>query len=352
MADEQSALSGLYDYLRNSGAGLARGARTAREFMDSVTPGPATVAALLPGAGVVQGAQDARNARNAFNQGQYGQAFGDAVSSVVNTGSEMLGPLGKAAPAILAGIGARTAPMDDLRRAFQMERAGATPDDIWREAGWERGKDTKWRFEIPDRDSYVNGETYDLGSRNYKTVPFGDLLNHPELYEAYPVLRGLPVVPEPGTGGAYYGSRIGLGVDGGIARAQDTLLHEGQHAVQGLEGFATGSNQEYIRQAATEGFRKAIDRANSPEEADHIKRLFRSFQVNASPASYDAYLATAGEAEARNVAESRAGLTPDAAWRSRPELTEDPRFPRAKQILPNYPGEVPRVRDPLPWAKR
>ena len=71
-------LGGADDYLRNSYDGLARGAKASREFMDSVTPGPALFASMLPGAGLVQGGQDALSARDAFNRGQYGKALGDA----------------------------------------------------------------------------------------------------------------------------------------------------------------------------------------------------------------------------------------------------------------------------------
>lgn len=339
MANE-GALSGLYDYARNSYAGLARGARSAREFMDSVTPGPQFFASMLPGAGVVQSGQDAQNARAAFSEGRYGQAFGDAVSSVLNAGSEMLPVAGKVAPAILAGVGARTAPLDKLRQAFAMEKAGATPDEIWRQAGWERGADTKWRFEIPDNQSVVDENLYQ-SLKSAGSVPMSDLLHHPELYVAYPAIGQLPVDAQPGRGGVYQGSRIGLGADAPITDVRDVLLHEAQHGVQGAEGFATGTNPRYVDVTVRNGFARDLANARTPREAEQIQALFEAFDNNGADAVRNAYLGTAGEVEARNVGTNRLFMAPENRARWRPAATEDPRFPRDRQILPNYAGVPP-----------
>ena len=37
-----------------------------------------------------------------------------------------------------------------------MEREAASSEEIWKETGWMRGSDHKWRFEIPDHLDQFN----------------------------------------------------------------------------------------------------------------------------------------------------------------------------------------------------
>jgi hypothetical protein len=55
-----------------------------------------------------------------------------------------------AAKAIFAGITAKTADRAALAQAEKLTAAGADPRAIWRDTGWMKGGDGKWRFEIDD----------------------------------------------------------------------------------------------------------------------------------------------------------------------------------------------------------
>lgn len=99
--------TGLGRYLRNSYEAFSQGAKTMRDVTDPfqyAKPAAEFAASMLPGAGFVQGAQDARAAGDAFRQGNYGQAAVSGLSSVGNTGLEMLGPLGHAAMAVAPAV--------------------------------------------------------------------------------------------------------------------------------------------------------------------------------------------------------------------------------------------------------
>lgn len=93
--------SGVGGYLSESYDQFARGARSAREFMDSVTPGPATLASLLPGAGLVQGSEDFQRGRQALGEGRYGDAAKDYGLGFINAGTDMV-PMLAALPPITA----------------------------------------------------------------------------------------------------------------------------------------------------------------------------------------------------------------------------------------------------------
>ena len=56
----------------------------------------------------------------------------------------------------MAGERAKTAALDKLERAKAMEAEGKLSDDIYKETGWLKGKDGKWRFElIPARAGVI-----------------------------------------------------------------------------------------------------------------------------------------------------------------------------------------------------
>lgn len=82
--------TGLGNYLRDSYDGLARGAKAAREAVDSVTPGPALFASMLPGAGLVQGHEDFGRGQRAMSEGRYKDAAIDYGLGVVNAGTDMI----------------------------------------------------------------------------------------------------------------------------------------------------------------------------------------------------------------------------------------------------------------------
>ena len=94
---------------------------------------------------------------------------------------------------IFAGPGAKTADLLKLNVARRMEEAGATADDILQNTGWFKGMEGKWKFEIPDNASRFSTGPLTGGQK----VPVTDVLDHPDLYAAYPYLRGMKAQPMP-----------------------------------------------------------------------------------------------------------------------------------------------------------
>jgi hypothetical protein len=151
---------------------------------------------------------------------------------------------------IFGGRNAATANHNMLKVAEDLEKAGVDSDDIWGFTGWGRGKDNKWRFEIDDSKAHLWSETTNKLRNTRGNIPLkpgGGGFSHPALYEAYPELKNTTLRADySGNNGTFYGKR-GENYDIALQSRprpmmQSTLLHELQHAVQGIEGFGRGSN--------------------------------------------------------------------------------------------------------------
>lgn len=182
-----------------------------------------------------------------------------------------------ATPRVFAGLGSATADRMGLKTAQKMEANSlGTPDNIWQQTGWYRDKDNMWKSEIPDTSAQftpaapVRPNDFISGSLDRyiptKTQRLGDVLDHPDLFAAYPALADIPVRPVPlnsalnGLKGAVY-SDGSIGVAGGKPdEVLSTLLHEVQHKIQDIEGFAQGdTTSNYL----PEGFAARADKAKS-----------------------------------------------------------------------------------------
>ena len=169
-----------------------------------------------------------------------------------------------------------------------------TPFSFFRNTEREYGKglfkfpDQQYRFEIDDSTAKINlgiddnkpvlsdTITSDAFERRFpdsklengkvsKITTLGEILEHPELFEAYPQLADYKVnfyQREPVTEGGYFNQKnkeIGISLSnliGGLQHLKikeitakdfkktirDTLFHEIQHAVQEIEGFSKGAN--------------------------------------------------------------------------------------------------------------
>ncbi len=245
-----------------------------------------------------------------------GNVTPEAVQSLIFGG--LTGGLAtpKGAFGVFGGPGARTADKNALYRAIDNEVAGGkAAASNFAETGWFRGPDSKWRFEINDL------------AANYKPTPIkfegklADVLDHPELYAAYPELKNVNFVANPrlAWGGAREPDK--LSVKGIFARdpelGKSLLLHEVQHELQSIENFALGG----------------------APNAELAKRLPPNWQKNAmsKDPAIEARNRIAGEVEADNVQmRLKLGLTPEQsrAW-----------FPRDTA---NYPYDQQFVRQVSP----
>lgn len=151
----------------------------------------------------------------------------------------------------LAGENAETANMKSLRKAQEMDAAGDYADDIYKETGWLKGVDGKWRFEIPDNLDAVEWSVFEKGNRENPTRLLGAIYDNPRLYEAYPWLQKIPVELSElkgGTSGGVgnYGNTQVIVINKGLAddSKSGTLIHEIQHLIQDREGLAVGGTKE------------------------------------------------------------------------------------------------------------
>ena len=126
---------------------------------------------------------------------------------------------------------------------------------IWRETGWYKAKDGRWKYIISDNLNDIdlgkivkpNGE-FKVGTET--TV--GELYNNPELYSRFPYLKDVKVeTKEKSTeeGGHYDHKKNTITVRDAGENSEwykRALIHEMEHAIQAHEGMARGSNPEKI----------------------------------------------------------------------------------------------------------
>lgn len=180
--------------------------------------------------------------------GDTGREIVGAVKEWVKQG---LAPDAKAA---FAGEGAKTADREALARAKKMEDGGADRDAIWKETGWFKQGDGRWRFEIDDSSAkatpileVMQQLTKEDGMP--RELPLKKLIDHPELYKAYPdlgktKLRFGPNPPNFDKSVAGYwdplSKRINMNSDHKAGTDVGTILHEGQHAIQAGDSLDYG----------------------------------------------------------------------------------------------------------------
>lgn len=176
-------------------------------------------------------------------------------------------PKPKGSLGIFGGEMALTADKTALETAKKMAADGANRDEIWNATGWFKGKDDKWRFEIDDSASQIGKKALDelageTGASGATQRSVAGAIWHKDLYDAYPTLRSIDVDARYNTElksnkGSYSypennGGRPEIKTEtNSIYGPQGThgvLLHELEHAVQDIEGFARGASAtEYAR---------------------------------------------------------------------------------------------------------
>jgi hypothetical protein len=231
-----------------------------------------------------------------------------------------------------AGLGARTLSHGALAKALLMRAAGSARDDIYAATGFFVGPDGLWRFEISDADAAIRPgalrDAKDGKSRWYEGM-LGGLIDHPKLFEAYPILKTIhvrfEVRPDKVEAGVWDGDSIQLRAPT-EAKARSILLHEVAHVIQDEEGFASGGNLnmgEIYEGEMVEAFRRealqllddweTVDAeykaAKSPEDRAQIEVLLARIGAEMQAikeglekaARREYYIRLGGEVEARNV---------------------------------------------------
>ncbi len=205
--------------------------------------------------------------------GSGSELAGDILGQIAMPGvspAEM-GAYAKAVPymlGIFGGMGAKTADTDKLAQAFALEQAGKGREEIRQATGWFRAPwDQKWRFEIDDRPAhllpgpqadikegvkYLGKETVtDADIRAMRGLRdnwlFPEFMEHPQAVAAYPKLGTTRVELDASMGakGSFDSTgRIAFAPTDDLQELRSTMLHEPQHLIQRIEGFASGGNPE------------------------------------------------------------------------------------------------------------
>ena len=138
-----------------------------------------------------------------------------------------------------AGEKALNANANKISKAKAMLEKGEDEVKIWQKTGWFKDKDEAWKFEIGDSKARLN-TNFKSGGR------LSELLEHEELFKAYPELRDIKIkkiIDEKGEKLGYYDpnkKEIAINNIGD----KSTLMHEVQHTIQDIEGFAKGSGKK------------------------------------------------------------------------------------------------------------
>jgi hypothetical protein len=119
-----------------------------------------------------------------------------------------------------------------------------------------------------DGSMYMDGAGEVLRANRWATV--GELLDHPRLYEAYPQLAGVRAVYAPEKLGPRVSGAVSIDLrtgepvivlgDADSRELRKVVLHELQHVIQKIEGFASGGSYDLI--ASQPGMREQISADN------------------------------------------------------------------------------------------
>jgi len=294
------------------------------------------------------------------------------------------------------GKKARTADKSLRTKAQQMEKHAAklegkkkedALDNIRKETGWFRGLDDQWRFEIDDsqmdikfdemfvnKDEQVKGDIAHISGFN-----LGDFIKHDELFQAYPELKthtvNFLIHPHNNNTGSYMPAmpmteNTTISPDLQIQATsketlRDILLHELQHAVQEIEGFARGGNLQSVANMSErqtddkltaeitdlsntiKEYTELRDRTTNLDDLERLQNEIVSARTKLSKAKkeyidfekgiLDKYHRLAGEIEARDTGLFRSDLTAEQRLLQKPYLEVD--VIGKKNVIVSYGGD-------------
>jgi hypothetical protein len=246
--------------------------------------------------------------------------------------------------------------------------------------GWERGADGKWRYEVLDFKS-INKEVYNLlhGGETYNTVKLPALIGeNDDLFKSYPQLKELNIARNDIDSSGVFspGGNVQITINENLTSlsAKSTLIHEIQHAIQDIEGFAQGTSpnidhrdrqikdlneayalvddkvRRYIELKGKERYGgidkmpidevvelSKLEKDEAVKKVDNsLREVFKKYGSNMDVVSFEngqaesfykdastrRYFKSAGEVEARNASHRR-NMTPEERRASLASETED-----------------------------
>lgn len=145
---------------------------------------------------------------------------------------------------------------NSYNKAKQMAKNKESNEKIFKETGWYKDKVTgKMKFNFSDKNMKIVDKKYKVGQE----FKLKDILVHDTLFEMYPQLKDYKVKIEDMNSnksksnsklnGRYNRLTNELTIDinrfNNISNAEGTLIHEIQHAIQQIEGFAGGTSTKF-----------------------------------------------------------------------------------------------------------
>ncbi|MCK4871066.1 MAG: hypothetical protein KAS93_08155, partial [Gammaproteobacteria bacterium] len=239
-----------------------------------------------------------------------------------------------------AGIKSLTADLPLQEQAEQRVDAGEDPELVRQDTGWFMAKDRMWRYEIDDSQAKFAPVNSLKEVDGVYAGTLGDLLDHQELYDAYPESRNVKVILNPGKsksgGRASFTTKpvptievYEVSGDTITDGQESSIIHEIQHNIQEIEGFAKGGSilaelKRHQKAAKSvddqvERFDKMLEATQGTDEYDTIMNAKLDFVEHAEQEgltdpeqilenAHRDYQRILGEVEARDVAE-RKGFT-------------------------------------------
>jgi hypothetical protein len=267
---------------------------------------------------------------------QEGASYGPASQALAMKMAEGYNPAG-----IFIGPNAAIFNKGMAAKALQMEKAGASPEDIWSATGTFRGPDKQWRQEISDKESaltegakarFTPGTIQTSEGKFVGSVP--KAIEHPQLMEAYPSwMKDIEVRESPMLEGGSFvtrehildpNRRVGImQVSQSGENPKSIMLHELQHAIQNKEGFARGGSPqsvgaitneyEFAKTQFDEALKTRMNKNADPIAKENAIQIMNFYgpklqQLKKFSDPNVAYMHLAGEAEARAV-QSRMNMT-------------------------------------------
>lgn len=234
--------------------------------------------------------------------------------------------VGGAAKAMIVGA-ARLGKIDkniDVLKAEELitKNPEVNAGSVYNLTGVYKGSDDgKLRAAISDKNAKIIESDYLGLSKSSFSSPAGmvekleDVLSHPELFRLYPEFKDLDVVTKDlgkGVSGGFNKETGTIFLSNGLStnKQKEVILHEIQHAVQGVEGWTKGSNpKEFlppnigeqsskIQKIVTEG--RASSDPLVRQRAEAIKENFNK-QIQTAHTQYEN---VPGEQEARFTADT------------------------------------------------
>ena len=325
---------------RHSYAGLPRIPENG-SYLYRTNPNPKTDAWIITGAMkvnklltpsqvdalVIEAGREPQKRQDGFITSEQIRAF-NRVNKAVETGDNTLfrviGEIG------VSRLDGAEKILDNLRVAKQMEiRPDISLNEIKLTTGWERGADRKWRYEQPDgkpitenlyspEDGVMTTHESDEDAADIANAPkLSEVWDDAELFKTYPKIADIKVIGIYGhvvdKPSGIYGTEKGVKVINAVAPDADAwrmvMVHEIQHAIQDIEGFARGGDHSIIE--------RGLVSARDTQTAETLN-------------PYTVYRRLAGEVEARNVSRRR-DFTAEERRRMLLEDSED--VERSQQIV-------------------